>query len=76
MCVEEVLSANAAEPVAARTGPPAFVIDAPDTWGWPSDRPLDAYRIAADRTAPIVLELAADPGTAAVADLFVHAPNE
>jgi hypothetical protein len=74
-CVEQFLSANAAEPIDAEDTPPAFVTGAPDAWGWPDNRLLSGYSIAANRTSPAMVELATDLDTTPLADLFVHASS-
>jgi hypothetical protein len=74
-CIEQFLSSNAAEPIDAEGRPPAFVTGAPDAWGWPDDRLLSGYSIAANRTSPAIVELATDLDTTPLADLFVHASS-
>jgi hypothetical protein len=74
-CVEQFLSANAAEPIAAGDRPPAFVTGAPDAWGWPDGRLLSSYFVAADRASSVTIQIAANLDTTPLADLFVHVSN-
>ncbi|GAA4261080.1 hypothetical protein [Dactylosporangium darangshiense] len=74
-CIEQFLSVNAAELIDAEDRPPTFVTEAPDACGWPDNRLLTGYSIAANRTSPATVELATDLDTTPLADLFVHASS-
>ncbi|MET7426400.1 hypothetical protein [Dactylosporangium sp. NPDC005555] len=71
-CVEQFLSVNAAEPIAAGDRPPVFVTGTPGAWGWPDGRLLRGYSVAAGSDASVMVEIAADLDATPLADLFVH----